>query len=72
MSLNVVSLNVQGFNFPIKRTKAVKFFHSIHAEVICLQETHFPLHLAPKKFAPDTPGWEVQGILGGFLQKPGI
>lgn len=48
MSLNVLTLNVQGLNSPPKRTKAFHSFSSLSAHVICLQETHFSSQSSPK------------------------
>lgn len=39
--LNIFSLNVQGFNTPHKRTKALRSFTATKAHIICLQETNF-------------------------------
>uniref|UniRef100_L7N3M1 exodeoxyribonuclease III n=1 Tax=Xenopus tropicalis TaxID=8364 RepID=L7N3M1_XENTR len=50
MAFKILSLNVQGFNSPIKRTKAFTFFSSLQADVICLQETHFSHTSFPKYF----------------------
>lgn len=41
--LHIVSHNVQGHNFPVKRKKLFKLYQSQKLDVPLLQETHFPM-----------------------------
>lgn len=53
--INVFSLNVQGFNIPHKRTKALHSFALKGANIICLQETHFTDKIYPKFLSSSYP-----------------
>lgn len=53
--LNILSLNVQGFNVPQKRTKAFRSFQTKKAHIVCLQETHFTQTNTPKFFSNSYP-----------------
>lgn len=71
--INVLSLNVQGFNIPHKRTKALRSFSSKKAHIICLQETHFtekaqPIFLSPSypQFYTASAAVKQRGTLIGF------
>lgn len=70
--LNIISLNVQGFNIPHKRTKAMRFFSAKKAH-ICLQETHFIDKTSPKFLSASYPQFftasatvKQRGTLIGF------
>lgn len=49
--LNILSLNVQGFNIPQKHTKAFCSFASKKVHIVCLRETHFTTQSTPKFFS---------------------
>lgn len=53
--INILSLNVQGFNTPHKRTKALRSFAMKKANIICLQETHFTDKVYPKFLSSSYP-----------------
>lgn len=55
MTLNWLSLNVQGMNSPQKRVKVFKYLKKQHIDVACLQETHFSSTSCPKYFAVQYP-----------------
>lgn len=38
---------VQGLNLPVKRWKAFNYFHLVGAEIVFLQEIHFPSSYKP-------------------------
>lgn len=71
--INILSLNVQGFNIPHKRTKAMRSFSAKKAHIICLQETHFTDKATPKFLSPSYPQFytasttvKQRGTLIGF------
>lgn len=45
--IKLLSHNVQGLNYPVKWRKAFNYFHSVGAEILFLQETHFPSSYKP-------------------------
>ena len=53
--LNIISLNVQNFNVPQKRTKAFRSFQAKKAHIVCLQETHFTPSSTPKFYSTSYP-----------------
>lgn len=71
--INILSLKVQGFNIPHKRTKALRSFAATKAHVICLQETHFNDTATPKFLSSPYPQFytasattKKRGALIGF------
>lgn len=55
MTLNWLSLNVQGMNSPQKRVKIFKYLKQQKIDIACLQETHFSTTSCPKYFAAHYP-----------------
>lgn len=55
--MNIFTLNVQGLNYPNKRTKAFRSFASAHAHAVCLQATHFAHQITPTFFAVFNVQW---------------
>lgn len=55
MTINWLSLNVQGMNSPQKRVKMFKYLKQQKIDIACLQETHFASSSYPKYFASDYP-----------------
>ena len=41
---NLISLNVNGLNDRLKRTALIDWLKCMHADIICLQETHAASH----------------------------
>lgn len=71
--INILSLNVQGFNIPHKRTKALRSLATKKAHIICLQETHFIDKASPKFLSATYPQFytasatvKQRGTLIGF------
>lgn len=71
--INILSLNVQGFNIPHKRTKEMRSFSAKKAHIICLQETHFIDKASPKFLSTSYPQFytasttvKQRGTLIGF------
>ncbi|XP_018430793.1 PREDICTED: uncharacterized protein LOC108803451, partial [Nanorana parkeri] len=59
-----LSKALQGLNQPNKRVKAFRQFKSLHADVICLQETHFKQGSSPSyEVSADT---KTRGVLIAF------
>lgn len=50
MSLNSLSLNVQGLNSPQKQVKVFRYLRKHRVNVACLQETHLSTSSHPKYF----------------------
>uniref|UniRef100_A0A8C5Q6J2 Endonuclease/exonuclease/phosphatase domain-containing protein n=1 Tax=Leptobrachium leishanense TaxID=445787 RepID=A0A8C5Q6J2_9ANUR len=48
-TLKVLSINAKGLSIPEKRHVALREFTSLHADVVLVQETHFP-HARPPSF----------------------
>lgn len=48
--LNILTLNVQGLNIPLKPTKVFRSLSSSKAHIVCLQETHFTETSTPRYF----------------------
>lgn len=46
-TLKTFSHNVQGLNSPVKRRKILQQLHTLKADVVLLQETHFPASYQP-------------------------
>lgn len=46
-NIKIVSHNVQCLNSQTKRIKDFSFYHSLGADIIALQETHFPHSFIP-------------------------
>lgn len=46
-SIKVLSWNIRGFGNPVKRVAALRHFKSAQADIVCLQETHFPPEAIP-------------------------
>lgn len=46
--LKIISRNTQGMNSPIKCRKLFQSYHSMHSDILLLQETHFPATFTPK------------------------
>lgn len=44
----LMSWNVRGLNNPVKRLAVLRTIKRLHADVICLQETHFSLTSTPQ------------------------
>uniref|UniRef100_A0A803JHJ3 exodeoxyribonuclease III n=1 Tax=Xenopus tropicalis TaxID=8364 RepID=A0A803JHJ3_XENTR len=71
--LKVISHNVQGFNSPHKRSKAFTFYKSTHADIVCIQETHFSQSSNPKYLSRHFPNFycssgpnKTKGVLVAF------
>ena len=41
---NLITLNINGLNDPIKRTALIDWLKCMKADIVCLQETHAPSH----------------------------
>lgn len=71
--INILSLNVQGFNILQKWTKAMRSFAAKKAHIICLWETHFIDKASPKFLSASYPQFytasassKKRGTLIGF------
>lgn len=53
--LNILTLNIQGFNTPHKCIKALRTFAAVKAHIICLQKTNFTEKCTPKYLSASYP-----------------
>ena len=50
MDLKIISININGLNYHLKRTALVDWLRCMKADVVCLQETHSPSHESARKW----------------------